>query len=302
LQKCVAETVNYNSNSACGSLRIQATAEDAKRANITMTFSAGSAGGAVGYVSYETGLVYGNNGQFGCFATACVGSQSNVSISNFANFGVYNRYEDFVGFSAITSQAVDTPFLKLGFQTSQVFSARAPQAAKQILKNRVVGTSSGLSFGAGLNPVTLGTALCYTARLDEGNPLNEFANIESLLTSWGKLGFAPESRPTQLGGSTTGVQRQPPSQPPAPPTFGGNSAVGSGMQSGIDRPGMDYRSFPLSRPNPRQCRDACANEARCQAWTYANPGVVSPQAMCFLKSNVPTARANNCCTSGVKAR
>jgi hypothetical protein len=207
----------------CSTLRVQATAEDARRANITMSFSAGSSGGAGAYVSYETGVVYGNQGQFGCFATACVGNQSNVSISNFANFGIYSRYEDFIDFSAVTNQSVDTPFVKLGFQTSQVYSAAAPQSPSQILRNRVVGTTSGLSFGVGLSPVTVGSALCYTARLDEGSPLNNFSNIENLLTGWGRLGYAPESKPQQLGGPAAA------SSPPSPVV---NTDTGVSLQQG----------------------------------------------------------------------
>ncbi len=232
LQKCVARSVDYNSNSACDALRVHATAEDAKRAGIAMSFSAGSSGGAGAYLSYETGVVYGDDGEFGCFATACAGNQSDVSIGNFANFGIYDGYQNFVGFSAVTNQGVDTPFINLGFQTSQVFSAEAPQSPNQILKNRIVGTTSGLTFGVGLSPLNIGSALCYTARLDAGDPLREFANIESLLTDWGRLGFAPEHKPSQLDG---GGNRQPlppaiglPSRP-APP---GAPAVGSAPTAG----------------------------------------------------------------------
>lgn len=219
LQKCVPQTVNYQGNSPCAALRVQATAEDARRANLTMSFSAGSAGGAGAYISYETGVVYGNNGQFGCFATACAGNQSDVSFGNFANFGLTNRYEDFTGFSVVTNQGVDTPFVNLGFQTSQVFSAQAPQRPGQILQNRLVGTTSGLTYGVGLSPINVGSAICYTARLDEGDPLGEFANIKSLLSSWGKLGFAPEARPQRLGGAPPAASPPPYTPPPrsAPP-------------------------------------------------------------------------------------
>lgn len=210
LQKCVAKTVEYRGQSACNSLRVQATAEDAKRANLTLSFSAGSSGGAGAYVSYETGLVYGNNGEFGCFATACAGNQSNVSVGNFANMGITSNYADFTGFSVVTNQGVDTPFLKLGFQTSQVFSAQAPRRIGDIAKNRLVGTTSGLSFGVGLSPVTVGSAICYTARLDAGDPLGDFANIEALLTGWGKLGFSADAKPQAIDG-TSGTGSNSPS-------------------------------------------------------------------------------------------
>jgi hypothetical protein len=121
-----------------------------------------------------------------------------VSIGNFANLGIYNRYSDFEGFSVVTGEGADTPFAQLGFQTSQVFSATAPERANQILKNRLVGTASGLTYGVGLSPVTVGTAICYTARLDSGNPLDNFKSVKEILEGWSKVGFAPESKPADL--------------------------------------------------------------------------------------------------------
>ena len=214
LQKCTPNTVDYNSNSACSALRVQATAEDARRAGITMAFSAGSGGGAGPFVTYETGVVYGESGEFGCFATACMGTQSNVSIGNFANFGIYDRYSDFEGFSIVTSQGVDTPFAQFGFQTSQVFSAQPPRNARQFLRRQLVGTASGLSFGVGLSPVTVGQALCYTARLDAGNPLRNFSSIERILRDWADAGFSPDRRPQQVGGAAPAPapQQAPPTQ------------------------------------------------------------------------------------------
>lgn len=218
LQKCTPNTVNYNSNSSCSALRVQATAEDARRAGVTMAFSAGSSGGAGAFITYETGVVYGENGEFGCFATACLGSQSNVSLGNFANFGLYNRYSDFEGFSIVTGQGVSTPFAQLGFQTSQVFSAEPPRNARQFLRRQLVGTASGLTFGVGLSPVTVGQALCYTARLDAGNPLRNFSDIERILNDWAEAGFSPDNRPQRLGGAAPAAQPAPqPQQPQAQP-------------------------------------------------------------------------------------
>jgi hypothetical protein len=74
-----------------------------------------------------------------------------------------------------------------------------------------------------------------------------------------------------------------------------------GFESGIDRPGADYKNFNLAQADPNLCLASCAGEAQCEAWTYVNPGVQGPQARCWLKISVPPATANTCCTSGVKA-
>ena len=67
---------------------------------------------------------------------------------------------------------------------------------------------------------------------------------------------------------------------------------------GIDRPGRDYRNFPVGSAN--ECHKACMAEAQCKAWTYVKPGIQGPSARCWLKHSVPGPVRNTCCTSGVK--
>ncbi len=66
-----------------------------------------------------------------------------------------------------------------------------------------------------------------------------------------------------------------------------------------DRPGLDYRTFELSAPNPDLCENACKRETQCRAWTYSWPGAKGPKAMCALKTGVPPKRSDTCCISGV---
>jgi hypothetical protein len=68
-----------------------------------------------------------------------------------------------------------------------------------------------------------------------------------------------------------------------------------------DRPGLDYRTFELSAPNPDLCENACKKERQCRSWTYAWPGAKGPKAMCALKTGVPPKRSDTCCISGVMA-
>jgi hypothetical protein len=71
--------------------------------------------------------------------------------------------------------------------------------------------------------------------------------------------------------------------------------------AGMDRFGSDYSSISLSSPKPKACADACAGDAACKAWTYVNPGIKGPQAVCFLKNAVPPETSDSCCVSGVKS-
>ena len=67
-----------------------------------------------------------------------------------------------------------------------------------------------------------------------------------------------------------------------------------------NRPGMDYLTMELSRPNPQECEDLCAAEKRCSSWTYIKPPNHATRAKCGLKKVVPKAVYDECCVSGVK--
>jgi hypothetical protein len=73
-----------------------------------------------------------------------------------------------------------------------------------------------------------------------------------------------------------------------------------GMEFDVDRPGSDFHNFDLAAPSPEVCRDACASDGRCLAYTYVRPGVQGPSARCWLKNAVPNAVSNSCCVSGVR--
>jgi hypothetical protein len=77
---------------------------------------------------------------------------------------------------------------------------------------------------------------------------------------------------------------------------GGNLTV----EYDTDRPGADYRDFDLSDPGYESCRDACAGDPKCKAYTYVKPGVQGPNARCWLKTSVPDSGSSACCVSGVK--
>src|SRR5215467_6283285 len=71
-------------------------------------------------------------------------------------------------------------------------------------------------------------------------------------------------------------------------------------QTGFDRPGGDFLSFPLRSGDPAACAARCEREPRCRAWSFAYPGSVAPGAMCFLKAQVTPRVEDPCCVSGVK--
>jgi hypothetical protein len=258
VQKCMPDTINYNSNSPCGALRVAGIAEDAKRAGIVMTFSAGSAGSAGAFGSFETGLVYGDNGEFGCFATACAGSSTDFSIENFANFGVFNDFEDFEGFSIVTGAGVDTPFAEFGFQTSQVWSAHPPKSAGDFARNQLIGTASGVSYGVGLNPVAVNLAFCYTEVLDDGDPVSGFKSLEPIMKEWSAVNFDPARTPSRIASNGSGRGRSghmtpPPGmgRPPHSDPRGGPSRQPAGTYAAAPAVAVDPVSDCISKVQGR---------------------------------------------------
>lgn len=83
-----------------------------------------------------------------------------------------------------------------------------------------------------------------------------------------------------------------------------NSNASSGINMSVeydtDRPGADYKEFDLPQARFELCRDACAADVGCKAYTYVKPGVQGPNARCWLKPNAPATLPSDCCISGVK--
>ncbi|HUI96814.1 MAG TPA: PAN domain-containing protein [Xanthobacteraceae bacterium] len=77
-------------------------------------------------------------------------------------------------------------------------------------------------------------------------------------------------------------------------------AAGSAAMSNIELRGLDYASIQPRSSDPAACQDACRADPRCAAWTFVKASVPGAQARCWLKSAVPHASANACCTSGVE--
>ncbi len=76
--------------------------------------------------------------------------------------------------------------------------------------------------------------------------------------------------------------------------------VDAGMENDTDRPGSDYDKFHIDDQRPDRCQSECLRQGdRCKAWTYVRPGVQHKYAVCYLKSEVPSARPDKCCVSGV---
>lgn len=82
--------------------------------------------------------------------------------------------------------------------------------------------------------------------------------------------------------------------------IGPASANETTTESGIDRPGGDYKNFDLepSIAGFGPCKAACESDAKCVAWTFVKSGVQGPKARCWLKNSSPNQVRSSCCVSG----
>jgi hypothetical protein len=105
------------------------------------------------------------------------------------------------------------------------------------------------------------------------------------------------------------------------------------VETAIDRPGGDYRSFEIkdgeakgaergsdkavdkdkgsekraekaekaekTEDSEELCKAACSGDNKCRAWTFARPGYVGKEAHCFLKKEIKPPRRRAGFTSGV---
>ena len=66
------------------------------------------------------------------------------------------------------------------------------------------------------------------------------------------------------------------------------------LEENIDRPGSDYKNFSVS--SPELCQKSCRTDVglNCKAFTY-----VKSTKTCWLKNEIPLAKSNSSCISGV---
>jgi hypothetical protein len=72
------------------------------------------------------------------------------------------------------------------------------------------------------------------------------------------------------------------------------------VENAIDRIGGDYRNFEIAaNKDVAACKQACEDDNRCRAWSFARPGYGGPAARCYLKDKITAPKRRPCCMSGV---
>ena len=77
------------------------------------------------------------------------------------------------------------------------------------------------------------------------------------------------------------------------------AAAQTTFQPNTDRRAQsDYEEFPMTRPNPQLCLDACLNSAACRSWTFFK--TPDGGADCRLGNQKQPPVQDPCCTSGTR--
>ena len=67
-----------------------------------------------------------------------------------------------------------------------------------------------------------------------------------------------------------------------------------------NRPGADIERIVMEPGERGQCEEECRNNPICVAYTWVRKDVTGPKPVCWLKSEAPAAKANDCCVSGTR--
>lgn len=116
--------------------------------------------------------------------------------------------------------------------------------------------------------------------------------------SGGDAGPGDEASASPADGTPPGEargERWPPDGSTGPMPTGPVTAT---LEPGFDRPGYDVGQI-VGLETPEQCRQACLDDNLCHAFTWVQAGVQGDQPLCWIKTDVPPQRADECCVSGV---
>ncbi len=74
------------------------------------------------------------------------------------------------------------------------------------------------------------------------------------------------------------------------------------LEINTDRIGADYNNMYISQPDPDLCKQICAVDEQCQAFTYVRPGLEGDRARCYFKNGVPSPTPREGRNSSIRPR
>ncbi|MGB0714499.1 MAG: PA14 domain-containing protein [Phycisphaerae bacterium] len=151
-------------NEVCGALYSQELHQNAIDEGMTKTYGTGASAAAGINTSVEVGVVYGRDGSYGCYIQNCEGGETDLNVNVFAAFGdLLEDFDKVAGTECVITGGASFPFAEVGGIVGSTSFSGCPYCGPIPLGcDAVTGSSTAISLGIGLVPVTAGAAECTT--------------------------------------------------------------------------------------------------------------------------------------------
>lgn len=184
-------------DNVCSSLYAPQLRSDAISSGDALSFGSGGESAAGVGASQESGVVYGEDGRYGCYYARCDGISIDAGWEVYAVAGLTDRFDDVAGYSWVGFEEAQIANV-VNFSTMQVF---ARDDAQDLTPGALIGTADAVSLGTPTNPspVAGGAMLCTTTVSEIDLFENDYGVIEPLAVA------IPEPGGAALGAGALGA-------------------------------------------------------------------------------------------------
>ena len=175
--QCVVEgTGEPIPDPVCRSFYSPARRSEAIRLGVATTSGAGAESSGGFGTTYEAGVAYGPEGEYGCYFSTCRGVSIDVGYEAFAAAGFYTKFDAIAGYSMNFFEEAQIAGV-VNFATSQIFAREGPD---DLTPGALIGTADALAIGTPTNPspVAAGALLCTSSVSEIPLVTNEYGVVE----------------------------------------------------------------------------------------------------------------------------
>jgi hypothetical protein len=156
LFRCVPADLEWNDDQRCKAFYSENIASRVRAKKMAKSFGQGSTFSLPLTGSLEIGVVYGANGEFGCYETTCGGFGHDLAFGTFAAFSQLDSFDSFAGRSQVYAAGASVPIVEIGGSVGIVLAERDGGGVDP------VGTVQTLGVGLGFLPASISPLRCTT--------------------------------------------------------------------------------------------------------------------------------------------
>lgn len=164
----------FNQN-LCAGLYSQATCLVNKGSDTTLTFGTSATAAAGATSTKETGIIYGRDGNYGCYATSCTGFTLDLTAGVALVSGFFDQdFDEVAGPDLEICTEIETPIANVGAGMCTVFQSTVDNGCDILNPQQVdgsceqVGYTDDFGFGIGLLGTTIQILTCNTNTIKVG--------------------------------------------------------------------------------------------------------------------------------------